>query len=126
MLSTVVIRQGKPWRRKDSVFMYFEDNAGVIVNPQGRDEGTWACSCWSKSGETERLEDREKEVRDRKGNKIYKQKRPTHFDFSSYFNIRKRKKKGVPLIWVWPTYSHSAITASIFHLFLNLIIMVSN
>lgn len=21
------------------VFMYFEDNAGVIVNPQGRDEG---------------------------------------------------------------------------------------
>lgn len=93
MLSTVVIRQGKPWRRKDSVFMYFEDNAGVIVNPQGRDEGTWACSCWSKSGETERLEDREKEVTDRKGNKIYTQKRPTHFDFSSYFNIRKKKKK---------------------------------
>merc|ERR550532_2298483 len=30
----VVIRQRKAWRRKDGVFLYFEDNAGVIVNPK--------------------------------------------------------------------------------------------
>ncbi|KAL0551225.1 hypothetical protein IC582_010311 [Cucumis melo] len=30
----------KPWRRKDGVFMYFEDNAGVIVNPKGEMKGS--------------------------------------------------------------------------------------
>jgi len=29
----VIIRQRKAFRRKDGVFLYFEDNAGVIVNP---------------------------------------------------------------------------------------------
>uniref|UniRef100_A0A8D1WIF3 Large ribosomal subunit protein uL14 n=1 Tax=Sus scrofa TaxID=9823 RepID=A0A8D1WIF3_PIG len=29
-----------PWRRKDGVFMYFEDNAGVIVNPKGEMKGS--------------------------------------------------------------------------------------
>ncbi|KAF7804606.1 60S ribosomal protein L23 [Senna tora] len=30
----------KPWRRKDGVYMYFEDNAGVIVNPKGEMKGS--------------------------------------------------------------------------------------
>ncbi|CAN6682369.1 unnamed protein product [Malus baccata var. baccata] len=38
VLPAVIVRQCKPWRRKDGVFMYFEDNAGVIVNPKGRNE----------------------------------------------------------------------------------------
>ena len=36
----VLIRQRKPWRRKDGVFIYFEDNAGVIVNPKGEMKGS--------------------------------------------------------------------------------------
>ena len=31
----VVIRQRKSYRRKGGVFLYFEDNAGVIVNNKG-------------------------------------------------------------------------------------------
>ncbi len=38
-MPAVVIRQRKPWRRKDGVFLYFEDNAGVIVNPKGEMKG---------------------------------------------------------------------------------------
>lgn len=38
-MPAVVIRQRKPWRRKDGVFIYFEDNAGVIVNPKGEMKG---------------------------------------------------------------------------------------
>ncbi|KAL8358959.1 hypothetical protein RB601_008166 [Gaeumannomyces tritici] len=30
----VIVRQSKPWKRTDGVFLYFEDNAGVIVNPK--------------------------------------------------------------------------------------------
>jgi len=36
----VVVRQRKAWRRKDGVFLYFEDNAGVIVNPKGEMKGS--------------------------------------------------------------------------------------
>lgn len=36
----VVVRQRKPWRRKDGVCIYFEDNAGVIVNPKGEMKGS--------------------------------------------------------------------------------------
>merc|ERR1719178_309112 len=32
VLRGVVIRQKKAWRRREGVFIYFEDNAGVIVN----------------------------------------------------------------------------------------------
>ena len=39
VLPAVVVRQRKPWRRKDGVFIYFEDNAGVIVNPKGEMKG---------------------------------------------------------------------------------------
>ena len=58
VLPAVIIRQRKPWRRKDGVFIYFEgtavirttlsdcqrcfflDNAGVIVNPKGEMKGS--------------------------------------------------------------------------------------
>merc|ERR1719220_274968 len=40
MLKGVCIRQKKAWRRKDGVFIYFEDNAGVIVNPKGEMKGS--------------------------------------------------------------------------------------
>ena len=39
VMPAVVVRQRKPWRRKDGVFIYFEDNAGVIVNPKGEMKG---------------------------------------------------------------------------------------
>lgn len=55
-MPAVIVRQSKPWRRADGVFLYFEDNAGVVSGniagihregmltkadrqPQGRDEG---------------------------------------------------------------------------------------
>ena len=30
VMPAVVVRQSKPWRRKDGVYLYFEDNAGVV------------------------------------------------------------------------------------------------
>ena len=39
-MPAVVIRQRKSWRRKNGVFLYFEDNAGVIVNPKGEMKGS--------------------------------------------------------------------------------------
>lgn len=39
VMPAVVIRQRKPFRRKDGVFIYFEDNAGVIVNNKGEMKG---------------------------------------------------------------------------------------
>merc|ERR1719378_1408765 len=43
VMPAIVIRQKKAWRRPEGVFIYFEDNAGVIVN-QGRDERF--CHLW--------------------------------------------------------------------------------
>ncbi|KAI9023319.1 60S ribosomal protein L23 [Hyaloraphidium curvatum] len=40
VMPAVVIRQRRAWRRKDGVFLYFEDNAGVIVNPKGEMKGS--------------------------------------------------------------------------------------
>ncbi|KAI0981985.1 hypothetical protein GJ496_003047 [Pomphorhynchus laevis] len=40
VLLAVVIRQRKPYRRKDGTFIYFEDNAGVIVNEKGEMKGS--------------------------------------------------------------------------------------
>ncbi|CAO1631424.1 unnamed protein product [Sympodiomycopsis kandeliae] len=40
VMPAVVIRQRKPWRRRDGVFLYFEDSAGVIVNPKGDMKGS--------------------------------------------------------------------------------------
>ena len=39
-MPVVVIRQRKAWRRRDGVFLYFEDNTGVIVNPKGEMKGS--------------------------------------------------------------------------------------
>ena len=36
----VLVRQRRPWRRKNGQFIYFEDNAGVIVNLQGEMKGS--------------------------------------------------------------------------------------
>jgi large subunit ribosomal protein L23e len=40
VMPAVVVRQRKPWRRKDGTFIFFEDNAGVIVNPKGEMKGS--------------------------------------------------------------------------------------
>eukprot|EP01121_Diplochlamys_sp_Union-15-3_P001614 TRINITY_DN11397_c0_g1_i1.p1 TRINITY_DN11397_c0_g1~~TRINITY_DN11397_c0_g1_i1.p1 ORF type:complete len:141 (-),score=30.73 TRINITY_DN11397_c0_g1_i1:71-493(-) len=40
VMTAVIVRQRKAWRRKDGVFIYFEDNAGVIVNPKGEMKGS--------------------------------------------------------------------------------------
>lgn len=40
VMPAIVIRQSRPWRRKDGVYLYFEDNAGVIVNPKGEMKGS--------------------------------------------------------------------------------------
>merc|ERR1719456_1169868 len=36
----VVVRQKKAWRRREGMFVYFEDNAGVIVNAKGEMKGS--------------------------------------------------------------------------------------
>jgi ribosomal protein L14 len=48
----IVVRQRKPIRRKDGTVIYFEDNAGVIVNPKGEIKGAlciskFDCRWWS-------------------------------------------------------------------------------
>ena len=36
----IVVRQRKTIRRRDGMVLYFEDNAGVIVNPKGEMKGS--------------------------------------------------------------------------------------
>ncbi|KAH8740863.1 60S ribosomal protein L23 [Cryptosporidium ryanae] len=36
----VIVRQRKAFRRPEGTFIYFEDNAGVIVNPKGEMKGS--------------------------------------------------------------------------------------
>lgn len=40
VLQGTIVRQRKAWRRKDGVWIYFEDNAGVIINPKGEMKGS--------------------------------------------------------------------------------------
>merc|ERR1712129_503182 len=40
VMKAVVIRQKKAWRRRDGIFISFEDNAGVIVNDKGEMKGS--------------------------------------------------------------------------------------
>eukprot|EP00658_Telonema_sp_P-2_P070217 TRINITY_DN597_c0_g1_i2.p1 TRINITY_DN597_c0_g1~~TRINITY_DN597_c0_g1_i2.p1 ORF type:complete len:159 (+),score=48.16 TRINITY_DN597_c0_g1_i2:77-553(+) len=40
VMPAVVIRQRKAFRRKDGQYIYFEDNAGVIVNNKGEMKGS--------------------------------------------------------------------------------------
>lgn len=39
-MPAVVIRQRKVWKRKDGSWIYFEDNAGVIINELGEMKGS--------------------------------------------------------------------------------------
>ena len=36
VMPAVVVRQSKPWRRADGVYLYFEDNAGVVSEASKR------------------------------------------------------------------------------------------
>eukprot|EP01086_Lenisia_limosa_P008262 TRINITY_DN292_c0_g1_i2.p1 TRINITY_DN292_c0_g1~~TRINITY_DN292_c0_g1_i2.p1 ORF type:complete len:141 (+),score=24.03 TRINITY_DN292_c0_g1_i2:39-461(+) len=40
VLPAVILRQRKSWRRHEGMFIYFEDNAGVIVNNKGEMKGS--------------------------------------------------------------------------------------
>eukprot|EP00386_Alphamonas_edax_P002769 GDKI01008433.1.p2 GENE.GDKI01008433.1~~GDKI01008433.1.p2 ORF type:complete len:153 (-),score=50.74 GDKI01008433.1:127-549(-) len=40
VMPAIVVRQRKAWRRPEGFFLYFEDNAGVIVNPKGEMKGS--------------------------------------------------------------------------------------
>eukprot|EP00032_Breviata_anathema_P000354 JZ548963.1.p2 GENE.JZ548963.1~~JZ548963.1.p2 ORF type:complete len:153 (+),score=55.74 JZ548963.1:32-460(+) len=40
IMPAVVVRARLPWRRKDGTYIYFEDNAGVIVNNKGEMKGS--------------------------------------------------------------------------------------
>ena len=40
VLQAVVVRQRKAYRRREGYYIYFEDNAGVIVNPKGEMKGS--------------------------------------------------------------------------------------
>lgn len=40
VMTGVIVRQRKAWRRPDGTFLYFEDNAGVIVNTKGELKGS--------------------------------------------------------------------------------------
>ena len=40
-MPAVVCRQRKAWRRRDGVFLYFEDNAGAITNAKGEMKGSY-------------------------------------------------------------------------------------
>jgi hypothetical protein len=52
----VVIRQRKPWRRKEGTYIYFEDNAGVIVNPKGEMKGELSAMGMGSGTGCQRLE----------------------------------------------------------------------
>ena len=40
VMPAVVVRQSKPWRRSDGVYLYFEDNAGVVSTSDAT-ENAW-------------------------------------------------------------------------------------
>ena len=43
VMPAVVVRQSKPWRRQDGIYLYFEDNAGVVSDEScSLDYGLWA------------------------------------------------------------------------------------
>merc|ERR1719378_537840 len=52
VMPAVVIRQRKTFRRKDGQFIYFEDNAGVIVNNKGEMRGLPSPGLWPRSAPT--------------------------------------------------------------------------
>ncbi|KAK2956915.1 putative 60S ribosomal protein L23 [Blattamonas nauphoetae] len=40
VMPIIVVRQRKPWRRRDGTFIYMEDNACVITNAKGEMKGS--------------------------------------------------------------------------------------
>jgi len=40
MFEAVIVRQRKPYRRKDGSWIQFEDNAAVIITPEGEPKGS--------------------------------------------------------------------------------------
>merc|ERR1711918_217841 len=52
VMPAVVIRQKKHIRRKDGVYVYFEDNAGVIVNAKGEMKAQPSLALWPRSAPT--------------------------------------------------------------------------
>lgn len=40
VMTGVIVRQRQKWRRPDGTVIYFEDNAGVIVNTKGEMKGS--------------------------------------------------------------------------------------
>uniref|UniRef100_A0A915EMU9 Large ribosomal subunit protein uL14 n=1 Tax=Ditylenchus dipsaci TaxID=166011 RepID=A0A915EMU9_9BILA len=49
VLQAVVVRQRKQIRRKDGTFIYFEDNAAVIVNNKGEMKGSAITDLWPRN-----------------------------------------------------------------------------
>ena len=45
VMPAVVVRQSKPWRRADGVYLYFEDNAGVVSRCGGVSGQPLAAEC---------------------------------------------------------------------------------
>lgn len=43
----VIVRQSKPWKRFDGVFLYFEDNAGVVRNATQSQETLPVRATWT-------------------------------------------------------------------------------
>lgn len=48
VMPAVVVRQSKPWRRPDGIYLYFEDNAGVVSNCVARTRAAEG-SCLNRS-----------------------------------------------------------------------------
>lgn len=51
VMPAVVVRQSKPWRRADGVYLYFEDNAGVVSDHpciRSGNEATTLPDCFGK------------------------------------------------------------------------------
>jgi ribosomal protein L14 len=65
----VIVRQAKPWKRFDGVFLYFEDNAGVVRGYGRRREEqdivwrriaqTWRCAAFCPRSTANNFSDRQ-------------------------------------------------------------------
>ena len=40
VMYAVIVRQRKAWRRREGLFIYFQDNAGVIISNKGEMKGS--------------------------------------------------------------------------------------
>ncbi|KAL8990222.1 MAG: hypothetical protein Q9169_008178 [Polycauliona sp. 2 TL-2023] len=51
VMPAVVVRQSKPWRRADGVYLYFEDNAGVLRRSGTEEEMCVCMEYWQHSSD---------------------------------------------------------------------------